>query len=69
MAVYASRDAVVYIVTDWARAFMRGLHAMGYVYTTRCDALMPVDVANLALNALLILDAPALHEWEGAYWP
>ena len=61
VAVDACRDAIVHDVRTWAWALMRGLHAMGYEYTIRCDTLIPVDLANV----MLLLDAPALHVWEG----
>ena len=35
--------------TNWAWAFMRGIHAMGYAYTIRCDTLIPVNVAVMHL--------------------
>ena len=39
VAVEACRDAVTRDVRNWAWAFMRGLCAMGYGYTIRCDTL------------------------------
>ena len=61
LAVDACRDAVTRDVRNWAWAFMRGLRALGYEYTIRCDSLIPVDVANV----MLLLDAPARQEWAG----
>ena len=54
----ACRDAVVHDVHNWAWALIRGLRAIGYEYTSRCDILIPVDIASV----LLLLDAPALQE-------
>ena len=61
VAVDACRDAITRDVRNWASAFMRGLRALGYEYTIRCDTLIPVGVANV----ILLLDAPARQEWAG----
>ena len=47
VAVDACRDAVVHDVHNWAWALIRGLRAIGYEYTIRCDILIPVDIASV----------------------
>ena len=45
VALSNCRDAVVHNVHNWAFSFMRGLRALGYNFTLRCDQLDVVDVA------------------------
>ena len=45
VALSNCRDAVVHNVHNWAFSFIRGLRALGYKLTLRCDQLDVVDVA------------------------